>query len=139
MPRYLLDTDHLTLLERGHPPLVGRLMGEPPDAVGTSVIAAEEALRGRLGYLARPLAGPARVRAYGLLLGTIRLLSALPILPFEDASEVEYQRLRAQWPRLGAQDLKIAAIALANGVTLLTRNQRDFGRIPGLALADWST
>jgi hypothetical protein len=40
--------------------------------------------------------------------------------------------------RVGTQHLKIAAIALANHVTLLTRNRRDFARIPGLGVDDWS-
>lgn len=53
MVRYLLDTDHVTLLEQGQSDLVARLLGEPPDAVATSIITAEEVLRGRLGYLGR--------------------------------------------------------------------------------------
>jgi tRNA(fMet)-specific endonuclease VapC len=40
--------------------------------------------------------------------------------------------------RIGTQDLKIASVALANNLILLTRNRRDFGRIPGLMLDDWS-
>jgi tRNA(fMet)-specific endonuclease VapC len=138
MLQFLLDTDHLTLLERGHPPLLQRMALHPPGAVGCSAVSAEEALRGRLGYLARRLSSAAVVRGYTLLMGTVQLLNQLPSVPFDPACEAEYQQLRAQRLRVGTQDLKIAAVALVNKLTLLTRNQRDFSRVPGLALDDWS-
>jgi len=40
--------------------------------------------------------------------------------------------------RVGAMDLKIAAIALAHPATGLTRNQKDFSRVPDLRVADWT-
>jgi tRNA(fMet)-specific endonuclease VapC len=43
------------------------------------------------------------------------------------------QRLRL---RVGAMDLKIAAIALAHQATVLTRNQKDFSRVPDWRVAD---
>jgi predicted nucleic acid-binding protein len=35
-------------------------------------------------------------------------------------------------------DLKIAAIAIATGSTLLSRNRRDFAKVTGLKCEDWS-
>lgn len=138
MLRFLLDTDHLTLVERGHSLLVHRIAAQPPGAVGTSAITVEETLRGRLGYLARPLTSAARVRGYALLVGSVRLFNRMPIISFEQSSEALYQQLRLQQLRVGTQDLRIAAVALVNNLVLLTRNRRDFSRIPGLILDDWS-
>jgi tRNA(fMet)-specific endonuclease VapC len=38
---------------------------------------------------------------------------------------------------IGGNDLLIAAIALANGLTLITHNTRELGRIAGLKIEDW--
>jgi tRNA(fMet)-specific endonuclease VapC len=138
MLQYLFDTDHLTLYERGHAPVVKRVLAYPPDTVGVSAITVEEALRGRLGYLSRPLTGVQRVRGYALLVNTSQLIGRMLIAAFDDASEAQYQLLRTQRLRIGTQDLRIAAVALTTGLTLLTRNHRDFGRIAGLSIDDWS-
>lgn len=138
MLRFALDTDHLTLLENRHGPLLVRLIARPAGEVGISVVVAEEALRGRLARTARARTGPERILLYGRLLETIEQLHQLPLIPFDQSVEGQFQYLPALGLRIGAQDLKIAAIALANNLTLLTRNRRDFGRVPGLALDDCS-
>jgi tRNA(fMet)-specific endonuclease VapC len=138
MLQFLYDTDHLTLLEHGHAPLQHRLAQLSAGVVGISAVTVEEALRSRLGYLARRLDSTARVRGYTLLLGTVQLLNQLPQVPFDDRCEMEYQQLRAQRLRIGVQDLKIAAVALVNQLVLLTRNRQDFTHVPGLKVDDWS-
>jgi tRNA(fMet)-specific endonuclease VapC len=138
MPRFLFDTDHLTLFERGHSPLVQRVASQTPGDVAVSAVTIEEALRGRLGYLSQHPAGAARVRGYALLVGTVRLVSAMPIVLFDQASDALFQQLRTQLQRVGSQDLRIAAVALVHGLVLLTRNRRDFGLVPGLVMDDWS-
>ena len=61
------------------------------------------------------------------------------MLDFGEAAAVEYQRLRKVQPRIGSLDLKIAAIVLSKGDTLLSRNLSDFRRIPDLKVEDWTS
>src|SRR5262249_23167276 len=89
------------------------------------------------GSCPRP-AGGARGRGYGQLLGTVQLLAEFVLVPFDQASESEFQQLLGQRLRIGTQDLKIAAVALAHRLTLVTRNQKEFSRVPTLGLQDWS-
>lgn len=64
-------------------------------------------------------------------------------LPFDDAAASAYAELRAELEAsgrpIGPYDLQIAAIALANDLTLVTRNTREFGRISGLRFEDWES
>lgn len=57
MTLYLLDTDHVSLHERGHPALLDRLASLPPQRLAVSVITLEEMLRGRLAIVARRTGG----------------------------------------------------------------------------------
>jgi tRNA(fMet)-specific endonuclease VapC len=136
MLRYLFDTDHVTLFQHGHAPVARRLASQPADAVGISVVTIEETLRGRLAQLARARDGPARIQQYKLLAESIRLFLQFPIVPFDQAAEMNFQQLRTV--RIGSQDRKIASIARANQLILVTANRRDFAHVPGLTLEDWS-
>ena len=60
------------------------------------------------------------------------------ILPFAREAVALYLDLKKRHPRLGKIDLVIAAIALHNKATLVTRNRQDFEPIAGLTLEDWS-
>ena len=62
-------------------------------------------------------------------------------LPFDDRAAEEYGKVRSHLAVLGTpigpNDLMIAAIALANHMTLVTHNTAEFSRVPGLTLEDW--
>lgn len=62
-------------------------------------------------------------------------------LPYEDQAADEYAKLRDHLARLGtpigSNDMMIAAIAIANGLKLVTHNTAEFSRVPGLQLEDW--
>ena len=66
---------------------------------------------------------------------------AFESLPFDDAAAERYGVVRAQLQRegrlIGANDLMIASIALAGGLTLATRNLGEFTRVPGLDVERW--
>ena len=72
-----------------------------------------------------------------------RFVAPLPSFYFDDACAEHYARIRVELRRrgntIGANDLFIAATALANGLTLVTHNTREFERVPGLMLTDWET
>ena len=76
----------------------------------------------------------------------LRLLALLfqqfESLPFDDAAAEDCGRIRAdraaQGTPIGPNDLMIAAIALANNLILVTHNTREFARVAGLILEDWT-
>jgi tRNA(fMet)-specific endonuclease VapC len=70
---------------------------------------------------------------------TLQYFQTWQVLDFTQAAFDQFIVLRRQKIRIGSQDLRIAAIALTLNATLVTRNQRDFGQVPGLAIEDWST
>lgn len=55
---------------------------------------------------------------------------------FDESLTAEFERLRTLRVRIGARDLKIASIGLANDATLLSRNPKDFGKVAGLKVED---
>jgi len=64
---------------------------------------------------------------------------SVPIADFTLDAANRFEDLRGQRVRAGTIDLKIAAICLSLDALLLTRNTRDFEKVPGLKIADWTT
>jgi tRNA(fMet)-specific endonuclease VapC len=137
----LLDTDHLSVLAnaraRAHAALLARMEAAGTEEFGVPIVAAEEQCRGWLAQIARHRDLEKLVMAYDNLAKLFDFLGAWELVPFDQHAASEFRRLRGQLRRLRAQDLKIAAIALANGAVLLSANLRDFAQVPGLRVENW--
>ena len=122
----VLDTDHLSMLERDQPDgraLRARLASLSPTeaatTVATTIISYEEQMRGWMAYLARTRTVAHQVEAYRRLLQHLDNYRRIPVLAFDEAAAVVFQRLRRTRLRIGTMDLKIAAIVLSRDATLL--------------------
>jgi tRNA(fMet)-specific endonuclease VapC len=139
---YILDTDHISIMDRGGSaaqPLLSRLILVKPNQVFTTIITYEEQMRGWLSYTAKTSSIAEQIAAYQKLERHIANYRKILVLSFDEKAGEVFQNLRKQYPRLGTMDLKIAAIALANQSTLLTRNTKDFDQIRNLSIEDWTT
>jgi len=138
---YALDTDHCTVLQRGgdgYNGLTARLRAIAPDDYGTTIVSYEEQFKGWLDRLHRVNTSALRIEAYTQLQESLRFYSGLAVWEYTTEADAEYTRLVKAKVRVRTKDLLIASIALANNATVLTRNARDFGKIPGLKFEDWT-
>jgi tRNA(fMet)-specific endonuclease VapC len=141
MIMHILDTDHLSLIRRNGPDgqrILANLDAHADIEVATTVITFEEQTRGRLALLGRAKTIDQVVLAYEGLRQLASDYQSITILPFDHVAALEHKQLRKRYPRLGNMDLKIAAIALTQGSTLLTRNYIDFGQIENLTIENWA-
>ena len=134
----ILDTNHLTELDysNGVSVLAQRLAGSG-EQIATTIITVEEQQRGWLARIGKARSDADQVRAYAKFQRSIQQLGRGLILPYDDAAALRFQELRKLKLGIGTMDTKIAAIALVQGGKLLSRNLRDFERVPSLAVEDW--
>jgi tRNA(fMet)-specific endonuclease VapC len=95
-------------------------------------------MRGWLAVIGRSKRVQQEIAGYRHLYGLLSFFEALPILEFDEPAADRYLQLRRSRLRLGSMDLKIAAIAISRGATLVSRNLNDFRRVPGLSVQDWT-
>jgi tRNA(fMet)-specific endonuclease VapC len=138
---WILDTDHLSLLERGNLQIQKKIQQTSSSTVAITIITAEEQIKGRLATI-NNLSGVEKVErlafAYRALSLTLEDLKSFPILQFSDDARDRYREFLQQKIRVGSHDLRIAAIVLSMNGVLITRNRRDFEKISGLRFEDWS-
>lgn len=131
MTRYLLDTNTISHLLRGHAAVDRHVAAVPMASLCTSAVTEGELLYG----LARR---PEAVRLRALVM---ELLKRLDVLPWDRAVAAHYGTLRAELERsgrpLGPLDTMIAAHALAADAVLVT-NDRVFAAAAGLRVEDWT-
>ena len=130
--RYLLDTNAVIGILRGRSrSLLARYVTVPRVRLCTCSPVRAELLYGSLRS-AKPAENRAKQEEF---------LEDLSSFDFDDSAAEAYARARAQVEagggHLGAMDYAIAAIALANDLTLVTHNVREFSRVPNLSYDDW--
>jgi tRNA(fMet)-specific endonuclease VapC len=134
----LFDTDTLTLYARMHPVVLRNVFHRLADDIRVASVTVEEQLGGWLAMI-RSARTPAQVEtAHARLTDTVRWLSSWDVVPFTATHAARYQDLLRRKLNVGGNDLRIASVALELGATVVTRNLRDFGRVPGLPCEDWS-
>ena len=138
MPIYLLDTDHLTLIQRGESKMSARYLATPREERVASVISFQEQMRGRLAVINKLTDPDQLAQAYRLLREIQSFYCGLRVLDFDQVASAHFESLRKVHRRLGTMDLRIAAIAVTQNVTLVTRNTQDFIDIENLTLENWA-
>ena len=131
MTRYLLDTNIVSdLVRHPHGRVAQRIRSVGEAHICTSIIIAAE-----LRYGAAKKSSPKLTAQLAAILG------AFEVVPFEAPADLTYGQIRARLEQMGmpigGKDLLIAAQAVTMGLTLVTDNEKEFGRIEGLARENW--
>ena len=139
---FLLDTDHLGIVQRRsapeHPTLTRRMRQHSLEGYFVSIVSFHEQVNGWNAYIRRARGVEGLVRGYGMFEGILADFARLNVVPFTAAAAERDLELRRSGLRVGTMDLRIGATALVRGFTVLTRNTIDFARIPGLSVEDWT-
>ncbi|BAY99360.1 hypothetical protein NIES37_33420 [Tolypothrix tenuis PCC 7101] len=139
---WVLDTDHLSLLQRGHPLLQQRINQINPENLAITVVTLEEQMKGWLNvinkYNDKSPQSENLIMAYKGLRDCIEYLNKLRVLDFDQSAYNYYRELINHKVRIGTRDLRIAAIALSINGILVTRNSKDFAKAPNLQIEDWT-
>ena len=138
MKLYILDTNTLTLLQDGDPAVLARVVTHAPEDIAVTVISVEEQLSGWYRRLRRAKKPEELAKVYERLTTAVRFLSRLPILSFSEPASHRARALQRSKLNVRKLDLCIAAVALEHQATVVTQNLRDFRRVPGLVVEDWS-
>jgi tRNA(fMet)-specific endonuclease VapC len=127
----LLDTNTVIHCLKGREPAASRFRAAVPSEIAIPSVVAYE-----LEYGTLRIASPRRRRILSRMVGMIEEI------PFDREAARESARIRVELEQrgivIGPLDLLIAGMVLSRGATLATNNVREFSRIKGLRLEDWT-
>ena len=130
---YLLDTNIVSYWMRGDTAVIERIRHHRPSDLAIAAVTVAEIL---YGIEKSPVKKSERSRKIS------EIVSLVSLYPFDEAAARHYAVIRSRLEKeerpISERDLQIAAIAAANGFTLVTHNIREFSRIPGLTIEDWA-
>lgn len=138
MTLWILDTDHISLYQRGDLNVINRLSSANSKNLAVTVISLEEQMYGRLSEIKKATSAISLITAYSRLEITLDYFKSVQVFPFDQNAHITFESLIRQKLRVGTQDLRIAAIALSINGIVVTRNQKDFGKVPNLQVENWA-
>lgn len=132
MSHYLLDSNVCIEIMRGrNQTLIARWQPYPASEICLCSVVISELLFGALRS----------AKVASQLLAVANFVLPYQSLPFDDTAADHHSRIRAELAQkgisIGPHDSQIAAIALANNLTVVTHNVSEFSRVPGLTVEDW--
>lgn len=139
---FLIDTDHLSIMQREGSielqRLKSKLLGVDPNIVFASTVSFHEQTRGIHNFINKATKANELQRGYDAFLTILKCYAKMTTLTYDEPAHREFERLRRAKVRIGTMDLRIASTAVSRGLTLITRNMRDFERVPDLKLENWT-
>ena len=140
MSLFILDTDTLSLLQSGHTNvlrwvLAARAAG---DTLGITAITLEEQSKGWFRKVQTARDATQLARSSRRFCDAVESWAQFTLFPQTEASLARFDALVAAKLNVGKMDLRIAGVALENGAVDVTHNTRDFARVPGLTITDWT-
>lgn len=140
--KYLLDTDHISILQRQtgaeYVRLKSRIAQHSQIDLAFSIISFHEQILGCHTYINRARNSDDVVRGYDMFARVLQVFTISPVMPFDSIAVSVFDEFLSQKVRVATMDLRIAATALSRDMILVTRNLRDFGKVPDLKIEDWT-
>jgi tRNA(fMet)-specific endonuclease VapC len=138
MAVYVLDTDTLSLFQRNHAKVVASVAAHSADVIELTTVNIEEQIDG-WAKLVRSARTPDQHESAATFLALlVPSWNRFGLRPMTAPAFTRFELLRKAKLNVGTKDLRIAAIALELSATVVTRNRRDFSRVSGLHIEDWS-